>query len=178
MEHLHAGHELHAGIAGAVDAAVVVRALALLDQGRVGDARDLLASALAEARDDAHAPARAFEPLADAELEHAFEDARPETEQMIDADGIAFEAIVRAKLDQPESVALPAPDSPFHTLTMADLLERQGDRAGARAIRCALASGVPDGCELDADARAARTAREKTIQTLERWLVRLRGGDA
>jgi hypothetical protein len=179
LEQLDAGHELHAGAAEAVDAAVVARALALLDQGRVDDARDLLADALADARGAAPAPAPAFEPLADAELEHAFEDARPETEQMIDADGIAFEAIVRAKLDEPESVSLPAPDSPFHTLTMAELLERQGDREGARAIRSALASGARDAREeLDADAAAAHAARERTIQTLERWLARLRGGDA
>jgi hypothetical protein len=175
--------------AGVVDAAPVARAIALLDRGLVDDARVLLSEALAAAGVERFADAapglsaadfdgaRDDATLADAELESAFDDARPETDAMIDADGIAFEAIRRARLDEPESVALPAPDSPFHTRTMADLLERQGDAASARAIRSALApdaradAGAADG-DLDAETRA------RTIQTLERWLARLRGGDA
>lgn len=176
MEHLEEAREgPHAGV---VDASVVVRALALLDRGRADEARDLLAGALAASGPDAFAPADddGFPRLGDAELESAFDDARPETEAMIDADGIAFEAIRRARLDEPESVSLPAPDSPFHTRTMADLLERQGDFESARAIRSALGAGPRD----DAPATPAldAAARARTIQTLERWLARLRGGDA
>jgi hypothetical protein len=171
LEHLEALEGPHAGV---VDASVVVRALALLDRGLVDEARDLLAGALAAAGPDpfASSDAGGFPRLGDAELESAFDDARPETDAMIDADGIAFEAIRQARLDEPESVSLPAPDSPFHTRTMADLLERQGDLESASAIRSALgADGAPRPA-IDAATRA------RTIQTLERWLARLRGGDA
>ncbi|HEY8494845.1 MAG TPA: hypothetical protein VIN04_13220 [Myxococcota bacterium] len=157
---------------GVVDAETVARALALLDRGRADEARALLAEALAAAESPLAADG-GFARFDDAELEDAFEEARPETESMIDADGIAFEAIVRARLDEPEQVALPAPDSPFYTRTMADLLERQGDPAAAQAIRAALDTGAPD----PARARAA-AARARTLETLERWLARLRGGEA
>lgn len=156
-----------------VDAAVVARALALLDQGLVSQARALLADALAVHADVAPADPEEFERFADAELDEAFDDARPETDAMIDADGIAFEAMRRARLDEPESVAIPSPDSPFHTRTMADLLERQGDRESAAAIRSALAGSAADDPTPESDA-----VRARTIQTLERWLARLRGGDA
>lgn len=170
MEHLEPLDGPHVGV---VDASVVLRALALLERGEVREARELLAGALAAAGPDALRPldAGGFH-LAEAELESAFEDARPELDSMIDADGIALEAIRRARLDEPESVSLPAPDSPFHTRTMADLLERQGDFAGASAIRSALDAGGAQASAIDAAARA------RTLQTLERWLARLRGGDA
>jgi hypothetical protein len=210
LEQLEAVESAHAG---AVDAAVVVRALALLDQGRTDEARELLAAALSSGDAGVFAPAGegafdrgrdsggfgrtaevggfgrtpevggfgrtpevgGFGRLGDAELESAFDDARPETDAMIDADGIAFEAIRRARLDEPEIAPLPAPDSPFHTRTLADLLERQGDAESADAIRSALAVGASESSApraLDGEARA------RTIQTLERWLARLRGGDA
>lgn len=170
LEHLEALEGPHGGV---VDAAVVVRALALLERGEVEEARDLLAGALAAVAPDAFTAVDASGfPLAEAELESAFDDARPETDAMIDADGIAFEAIRRARLDEPESLSLPAPDSPFHTRTMADLLERQGDLEGASAIRSALGAGEALASASDAADRA------RTLQTLERWLARLRGGDA
>jgi hypothetical protein len=170
LESIEVAESRHAGV---VDAAVVARALALLDRGLADEARALLAEALAPgAPARAHDDAPAFERLHDAELESAFDDAQPETDAMIDADGIAFEAILRARLDEPESVSLPAPDSPFHTRTMADLLERQGDAESARAIRSALAADPVAAPALDA------RARERVIETLERWLARLRGGDA
>lgn len=167
---------------GAVDAALVSRALGLLDDGSIADARELLAAALAEATGERlWAPVRhaadGFEPIGDAEFDSAFEDARPETDSMIDADGIAFEAILRAKLDAPENVSLPGSDSPFHTRTMADLLERQDDIEGARAIRAALEEGACK-AETAAGNASSAAARTRSIQTLERWLARLRGGDA
>ena len=173
MEQLEAGEEPRAGV---VDASVVVRALALLDQGRADAARDLLAGALGAAGPDFDAFDRPAGAAFDDELDSAFADARPETDAMIDADGIAFEAMRRARLDEPESVSRPTPESPFHTRTMADLLERQGDRESAHAIRAALSAAEEDAPPatrpLDPEARA------RTIQTLERWLARLRGGDA
>jgi hypothetical protein len=114
--------------------------------------------------------------VADAELDSAFGAARPEIDAMIDADGIAFEAMRRARLDEPENVALPDPDSPFHTRTLADLLERQGDVEGAWAIRAALAEGEGDRA-LDEPAFPGHDSRAATLRTLERWLARLRGDD-
>jgi hypothetical protein len=142
----------------------------------------LLATALAEATGERpdlafRATDGDFEALGDAEFDSAFDDARPETDSMIDADGIAFEAIRRAKLDAPESVSVPAPDSPFHTRTMADLLERQGDAESARAIRAALEEEAFEGEDSAGNAFGGE-ARARSIQTLERWLARLRGGDA
>jgi hypothetical protein len=188
-----------------VDAEIVARALALLDEGRVAEAQALLASALAETELLASAPfARSLDGL-DRELDRALEGARPETDAMIDADGIAFEAIRRAKLNDPEGLAveesadfaahepaglaqhpedfaasdpervagdeLPAPGSPLHTRTLADLLERQGDSASARSVRSALATR-------NTSADMSAEARTRTIETLERWLGRLRGGEA
>jgi hypothetical protein len=152
-----------------VDAEVVAHALALLDEGRVAEAQALLARALSEAGLAAAPHAGALVSFADAELEMALDDARPEMDSMIDADGIAFEAMRRERLDEPETVALPAPGSPFHTRTLADLLERQGDAEGAHAIRSAL--------ETDADGGEPEQ-RAQTIRILERWLGRLRGGEA
>lgn len=148
-----------------VSAEPVSRALALLDEGRVAEAQALLVRVLAEAGIRSAPAARGLEGLADAELERAFDDARPETHSMIDADGIAYEAMRQARLDEPE-VALPGGDSPFHTRTMADLLEQQGDLDGARAIRSTLERAASGG------------ARGDTIRILERWLGRLRGGEA
>jgi hypothetical protein len=169
-----------------VDADVVSRALALLDAGRVAEARDTLYGALAAigatgvpAADLADLPEEpaahpiGLDGLGESEVESAFDDARPETDAMIDADGIAFEAMRAANLHQPEpdAAALPAPGSPFHTQTMADLLERQGDRKAAGAIRAALRSPAAMGAP-------GHDRRTETIRTLERWLARLRGGDA
>ncbi|MEB2343686.1 MAG: hypothetical protein OZ948_02995 [Deltaproteobacteria bacterium] len=172
------------GHAGVVDAALVARALALLDRGLTADARALLAGALDDGaaapggEPEARAAAEAaFVRLHDTELESAFDDAHPETDAMIDADGIAFEAILRARLDEPESVPLPSPDSPFHTRTMADLLERQGDLESAHVIRSALGA-APALASADPARDVDAAARARTIQTLERWLARLRGGNA
>src|SRR5262249_59799636 len=94
--------------------------------------------------------------LGDSELDSAFAEASPERDAMIDADGIAFEAMRAARLDGPEQVRRAADavdptrdpdpsaahdaagfaaDSPFHTRSMAELLERPGDPQTARAIR-------------------------------------------
>jgi len=173
----------------------IAAALALLDLHHPDEARRALEAAL-DAAGCTPVAARVpgfetgFEALAEAELDSAFATASPERESMIDADGIAFEAILAARLDEPESVRRQAPreaapfeedpagaapeadfpiESPFHTRTMADLLERQGDASAAHTIRVALER--PSSGALD-ERRAA------AIQTLERWLARLRGGDA
>lgn len=167
--------ELHVEVreSAVIPAERVVEALALLDVGRIAEARDALVETLAAvgiASPDATDPeAPVFERGFDSELDDAFAAASPESEVMIDADDIAFEAILAARLDAPEAVS-PAAESPFHTRTMADLLERQGDAEAARAIRSALARQRPD--------EIGGAGRAQMIETLERWLARLRGGDA
>lgn len=126
----------------AVDARVVARALMLLDEGSVADARELLETALDGTKRPRAAGAFSptagdpFEPLGDAELESAFEEARPETDSMIDADGIAFEAIRRAKLDAPENLSLAG------TKAILDCLE-----LSSRAPPTAAALPDPDDAE-------------------------------
>jgi hypothetical protein len=172
-----------------VPASQVEAALALLDAGRVDEAHSLLEQALVAAgahRHEIMLVEPEFEMLGDAELEGALDAASSETDSMIDADGIAFEAIRAARLDEPELASQQraregvTSDSPFHTRTMADLLERQGDAQAARAIRSTLgregARGA--GAPSDPDSHAGADARTAAIRTLERWLTRLRGGNA
>jgi tetratricopeptide (TPR) repeat protein len=141
-------------------------ALALLDLGRDAEARRELEALVAEDAPDA-APLEAFD---DGELEQAFAEAEPEAEAMHDANEVAFEAMraVERELSDPT-----AANSPFRTRTMAELLERQGDRDAARAIRASLAESD------DAGAAQARGGRRRgdVIRTLERWLERVRRGD-
>jgi hypothetical protein len=140
----------------------IARSLELLDAGRGAEARRLLARA---------ASARAPEPAAlgggidEAELERAFAAAEPERASMWDADGVA-EAALRQVGEgdaadwpeaEPQAAELPAG---FATATMAELLERQGDAAGASRIRAGLAP--------------ARPSQQRVIATLERWLENVR----
>jgi hypothetical protein len=99
-------------------------------------------------------------------VERAFEGASPEPEVMHDANEVAFEAMREAELLAPEA----DPASPFRTRTMASLLERQGDRDAARAIRASLTPR-----EEAAPQRGRR--KDDVLGTLERWLGRLRRGD-
>jgi hypothetical protein len=139
-------------------------ALAFLDLGREADARRELESLVVPAPEPV--ATAALEAFDDAELEQAFEEAAPETEAMQDANEVAFEAMraVERELADPAAAG-----SPFRTRTMAQLLERQGDRDGARAIRASLDAETPP-----------RGGRRRTdmVRTLERWLERVRRGDA
>jgi len=166
----------------------VAEALALLDLHQPEMASRALERAL-EAAGCAPAPAppafeAGFDAVGDSELDSAFASASPDRDAMMDADDIALEAMRAARLDEPESLrpagrrafaaaadeeADFAADSPFQTRTMADLLERQGDPEAARAIRAQLEYRGEDGSD---EKRAAVIAR------LERWLARLRGGNA
>ena len=112
-------------------------ALALLDLGRDAEARRQLATLISGAHEHEMS---AFEigGIEDGELERAFEDASPEPEAMHDANEVAFEAMREAELLGPEADPA-ALGSPFRTRTMASLLESQGDRNAARAIRASLA---------------------------------------
>ena len=104
-------------------------------------------------------------PIEDAEIEAAFEAAETDTDQIVDADRIAHEAMRAARLDEPEGLAK-RPNSPFATRTMADLLERQGHDHDAEAIRSAL----------EGASSRRRLSRAQQIETLERWLHNLQRG--
>ena len=153
----------------------VALGLALLDQGRTDEARrefehvvDGLSAAAGPARPAAQSmPPQASvlggDALRDEELDEAFARAEADPDQMLDATTVARRALREADLDEPEALSS-NPDSPFATSTMATLLEQQGDREGAEAIRAALSP----------NARSATGGRARRISTLERWLENLR----
>jgi len=149
-------------------AARAALALALLDLGRDSEARRHLAALIGAAPPREASPFE-LETLEDGELERAFSDASPEPEAMCDANEVAFEAMRKAELLGPEADPS-APGSPFRTRTMASLLESQGDRNAARAIRASLAP------RNEAPRKGRR--HDDVVHTLERWLGRLRRGDA
>jgi tetratricopeptide (TPR) repeat protein len=154
-------------------AALATAALALLDRGRDADLRRTLEAFVAlPAAAEPEAPLGVLD---EGEIERAFADAAPEREAMPDASDVALEAMRAAALDGPELGDPVAPESPFHTRTMAALLERQGDAAAARAIRASL-SGLS--LREDEPAPPVGRLREDAIRTLERWLERLRRGTA
>lgn len=150
--------------------AILALALALLDQGRVGEARAALEGAVADLLGlDGEGPEI---PLSDDELDLAVEGAATELDSVIDADRIAQDALREVETTGPELAGpspgpLGGPDSPFATRTVADLLERQGRRQEAERIRASLVpparSSAPEG-------------RGRVLSTLERWLDNLRGG--
>jgi len=141
----------------------VALALALLDQRRAGAARDELERGLVAA---AELPAA----LSEQELAEAFELAEPESEQLVDADRVAQQALREAELGPADEISPPSADeSVFATRTMAELLERQGDRAGAERIRNRLErSRVPS------EGASANDRRGHVVRELERWLANLR----
>jgi hypothetical protein len=134
-------------------------ALALLDQRRGDAARAELELGLA-------APAEFPTQLSEQEFDAAFESAEPEIEHLMDADRVAERALREAELGPADEISPPGADSVFATRTMAELLERQGDRRGAARIRAALGdSGAQDAPVPDHTA---------AIAALERWLENVR----
>ena len=200
--------------------------LALLDAGKMSQAREILAQVL----DPALAPHRKdpdAEGLADHEIEAALSAARPQVEEMLSANRMAEQVLdehasveetttpiqgsasahqgsasaqTRAsaddRLDEGERPATSS-GALFRTETMADLLDRQGDSAGAEAIRRELAAirnvgDVADYGDREAASVAARSGalegepaekepsppvvESAKIETLERWLRNLDRG--
>jgi tetratricopeptide (TPR) repeat protein len=147
--------------------------LVLADAGQSGEARRLLESwattALEGVAPDAPeaGDALAAAGVSELELERAFEAAEPERDRMITPDSVAEEAALFA--DGPEALRSPLESgATFATRTMAELLERQGDRQGAARIRAALAeSELPE-------APPARSEQTQVIAVLERWLENAR----
>jgi len=123
--------------------------------------------------------------LGDAEIDAAFDDAEPIADEMLDANRIAEEAIEVSRLDDPEAVdALGPPPDPredfppvasptYATLSMARLLEAQGDGSRAEAIRERL-GGAPQGQGIVvSDSGADDGERARIVSTLERWLANI-----
>ena len=137
---------LRADPGGKVLAALLVRALA----GRGGELHRRLEEWLG---------AEPAEDVAEAEFERAFAAAEPELERMITPDSVAEEAALAADAPPDEHGPL-ASSGAFATRTMAELLEKQGDRRGAERIRAAL----------DEAAESAVRGDETVIAVLERWL--------
>ncbi len=172
----------------------VAAGLALLDLGRVAEARSELESIVRV--EDTTAPEAPLSDLAEAELESAFEAAAPEEDSMLDAEGIALRAVTA--VEENEAVSGPElPGEAFRTHSMARLLEQQGDRDGAEAIREALRAESSDAvASPGSDATAspevvpapeeshrpgaapeAGPARRRTrVAVLERWLHNVRRG--
>jgi hypothetical protein len=183
----------------------VRRGLALLERGQVAEARQALAAALSLQAAAAPAIPLGGE-LRDDELDTAFDQAETNPAEMVDAT-----EVVRATLeregpggieeppDEPEQLEPGA--SPFATRTMVELLERQGDAEGARALRASIAGGgrhepvdaappvaraearraVPMDAALVESAApvdAGRERRVRVLATLERWLANVRRGVA
>jgi hypothetical protein len=170
----------------------VALALALLDQGRLDEARFELAGAVDRAV-EAETPLRGQVPVVeiaaeegprpvgvaagdsdvvldpelamvdDAELERAFDEAEAEAENMLDAERVAVATARSIDHDEPEGLLTAEPESPFATATVADLLERQGHTAEARRLRDVLEARAP---------QAREPGGEGVMPTLERWLQR------
>jgi hypothetical protein len=162
------------------------------------------------------------ESLGDDELEQAFASAEPEIESMLSPNRMAEQVLLDhapveeaddadaraatldaawddgADEDAADDDALAGAPSPlFRTATMAELLARQGDEAGAEAIRRELSRGAASGTgerPVDAavvpapegaphPAEASFTAerggrRTRILATLERWLQNIQRGQA
>jgi hypothetical protein len=151
----------------------IAQGLELLAAGRAAEAQRELSQALAAPAQTPHAPAIGEE-VSDLELERAFASAEPETEQMLDADRVAQVAMRQADAALGDELGPEEVGTVFATATMADLLERQGDRAGAERIRAGLAPARDAGAARSGGRR--RRGRQQVVATLERWLENLRGG--
>ncbi len=164
----------------AVDGRVAL-GLALLDLGRLEEARSELARVVARvpdhplavsppiALDEAELPSEGLAPpapdgedleaIGEPEIDAAFDGASSVTEDMVSADAVAAQALRAAELDGPEEPdAAPGAEFPVATRTVADLLEQQGHAGHADSMRSSL--GSDDG--------------DEAIATLERWLENLR----
>lgn len=180
----------------------VALALTLLDLDQVELAREQLAGALSSLRvhpalalreEPADTASGALEgDVEEIEIDRAFESAEAQADEMLDANKLVEQALRREDLHEPEGDFSPLSSSKtYATRTMAKLLERQGDRAAADAVRAALGRGA--GGELDAAAApealevgvpAGRAARRdpaqsaRILSTLQTWLQNIRRGVA
>ncbi|MEE2679206.1 MAG: hypothetical protein VX546_11560, partial [Myxococcota bacterium] len=142
----------------------------LAEHGRAEEARAVLAEHGREAGESS---------VSDTEIDAAFAAAEADRDCMVDADAVARAAIRQVDCEPADEIGFTAVDGDrargdapgsgrFATATMADLLEQQGDVRGADRIRARLEPKGPA-------RREARSSREHVVDTLERWLVNLRG---
>lgn len=111
------------------------------------------------------------------EIDLAFESAEADSDAMLDANSVAEEAMRSAIADEPDDTFSAAEHPRFATRTMADILEGQGDRAGAENIRASFDDGTeaePEARETAADAQAGIGDAAPIIATLESWLENIR----
>lgn len=151
----------------------LVLALALLDQDRDDDARRVIerwadTNLGVEVTDNSTSDADFDGEVSDGELETAFASAETDRDEVIDADAIAQQAMLDAKIDPADEFT--SPDSSFATRTVADLLSQQGDEDGASRIRAMVDSTTGD------SEVATRDSKAKKIARLERWLSNIQGG--
>jgi hypothetical protein len=151
----------------------LVLALALLDQDRTDEARRVIegwadTNLGVEVTDDSTSGENFDAEVSDGELETAFASAETDRDEVIDADAIAQQAMLDAKIDPAEEFT--SPDSSFATRTVADLLSQQGDEDGASRIRAMVDSTAGDSVV------TARDPKTKKIERLERWLSNIQGG--
>lgn len=154
----------------------VALALALLDLGRTAEAGRALEAVLEQVPDHPLVPGETpelgefqahSEPVAEAEIEAAFDLAESNPDEMVSANHLAEAALQAVEGDEPEGVELAAEDSPFATETVASLLEAQGHEQSADQVRATLAP-AREGTGVDSERRG------RWIATLERWLENLR----
>ena len=177
----------------------VALSLALLDLGRIDEARTELTRVLEmnphhgpaanalhhaapldhPAMDELEENRELLDDLADDELENAFEDAEAQPDEMLSANRVVAAAVRGVDQGEPEGVIPFSEDSPFATETVADLLEQQDHRGEAEAVRGVL-EGTAASTTLATDPGLAlhdtMNHRAGVIATLERWLENLRRG--
>jgi tetratricopeptide (TPR) repeat protein len=162
---------------------LVVLGLTLLKQGRYDDALAAFESVAGDVVAAAGVGGVDLEDSgpSDVELERAFERAEPDAEMLVTPDRVAEEAVervdaraARRPMEDPGSDGI-GTGGTFATRTMAELLERQGDRQGAARIRAALGASA-DAPRADRDVEdRGEVWRQHTITVLESWLQNLRG---
>ena len=140
----------------------VAAALALLDLGRVEDARAELESLIALEVEEESAP---LADLLDEELEQAFADTLAGDDEISAPPLVELEPREDARERSEGYPAVELPSETFQTREMAELLAQQGDHAGAAAIRVALD---------EAEAPASLAPEDPRLEILERWLRNLK----
>lgn len=181
-------------------AARVALALALLDQGALGELRHALEMLLeALAGEGPLHGSEGFGPVATSEgmlsdgtvaaataatlalvgsldddgFERAMAEAQAQRELMLDADAVAEQALREVPAELPDEL-LPSAGSPFATRTFADLLERQGHELAAETLRTSLVRGRDADACAAAGLRGALSGQQRVRETLARWLENLR----
>ena len=161
----------------------LVLALCLIDQGRTDEARNALERLASDLLATYALPANVgptsagdLPPVSDSEFDAAFDDVETDMDRIVDPNRVAQEAVsyvdgATGDADSPLVETL-EPGSAFATATMAELLERQGDQAGAARIRAALETARER--ERPPPPLSDRV-RERVLAKLEGWLGNLRG---